>query len=90
MRSNTPGIDGLTEIVCYRHSFKSPAIAEDIAGYSCLRLVKLRAIARYIPLYLYLASAYCCFGGHPLHTHSQQFKTLVTGRVWLPFSPCLL
>jgi hypothetical protein len=39
------------------HSFKSPAIAEDIAGYSCLRLVKLRAIARYIPLYLYLASA---------------------------------
>jgi hypothetical protein len=39
------------------HSFKSPAIAEHIAGYSCLRLIKLRAIARYIPLYLYLASA---------------------------------
>jgi hypothetical protein len=39
------------------HSFKSPAIAEDIAGYSCLRLLKLRAIARYISLYLYLASA---------------------------------
>jgi hypothetical protein len=40
----------------FKHSFKSPAIAEDIAGYSCLRMVKLRAIARYIPLYLYLAS----------------------------------
>jgi hypothetical protein len=38
-------------------SFKSPAIAEDIAGYSCLRLVKLRAIFHYIPLYLYLTSA---------------------------------
>jgi hypothetical protein len=32
------------------HSFKSPAIAEDIARYSCLRLVKHE-------LYLYLASA---------------------------------
>jgi hypothetical protein len=39
-----------------KHSFISPAIAEDIAGYSYLRLVKLQAIARYIPLYLYLAS----------------------------------
>jgi hypothetical protein len=39
------------------YSFKSPAIAEDTASYSCLRLVKLQAIARYIPLYLYLASA---------------------------------
>jgi hypothetical protein len=35
---------------CLVHSFKSPAIAEDIAGYSCLRLVKLRAISRYISI----------------------------------------
>jgi hypothetical protein len=62
-----------------KHSFKSPAIAEDIAGYSYLRLVKLRAIARYIPLHPAISLfslRYYCFRGHPLHTLSRRFKTL--------------
>jgi hypothetical protein len=65
-------------IVGQNHSFKSPAIAEDIVSYSCLRLVKLRAITRYIPLYPAISLfslRYCCFRGHPLYTLSRRFKT---------------